>query len=413
MQARGTSAILCRRPATGRTVRDDDVANPHPLSGPEGAIASPGPVDDSVARWRRLAEAGRDVFLTLEQQGDRPRLSWVSGATGQVLGISAQTLRSLPDPLTLFAHPADAARVDAAVASALRDGQEATVAYRWRHAGMATAPWRLLRLRLLPSDGPAAQVDGHLAVIDDDAQVRRRMATAVDHEAAALAAREHAEGLRDHILVALSHRVRTPLAILKASSQTALDPPAALDDAQRDDLFRRMARASDALESLLTDLLDLPAGRLVDLSAPTRLHPLVEQIVARVLAADRQVLLDVPDDLEVMGGAGVLGRVLPHLLGNIERHTPPTTRTRLAARVRDRHDLVITVSDDGPGLPEHVTANLYEPFVSGDHGPNPSLGLGLAVAHHLVTGQGGRLALAPPDDAGVTWTIELPDAVAG
>lgn len=108
-------------------------------------------------------------------------------------------------------------------------------------------------------------------------------------------------------------------------------------------------------------------------------------------------------DVRIRGDREQLFRVFSNLVLNAEQ--AGAGNVSIAAR-RDGNRLVIEVADDGPGIPPHVQARLFQPFaLSGDAGGS---GLGLVIAREIVAAHGGTLTLAATGAAGTTFRIELP-----
>jgi C4-dicarboxylate-specific signal transduction histidine kinase len=116
----------------------------------------------------------------------------------------------------------------------------------------------------------------------------------------------------------------------------------------------------------------------------------------------------------VMGDPGQIGRALLALVLEAENallEVPGGGRLRVATAREERQDgawAVVVVEDDGPAIPDHLLARMFEPFVArdGQGGRGPSVGL--AAAHAIVETHGGRLSVANRTDRGVIYKVELP-----
>ena len=141
------------------------------------------------------------------------------------------------------------------------------------------------------------------------------------------------------------------------------------------------------------------------------LHALVEEVgdslglprdgVAWIIDMSVELLIDADRDQ--------LYRVLSNLCRNalqaIEQQEPSTGQIRVAAH-RDGKRVMIEVSDSGPGVPEKARAHLFQAFQGSAR--KGGTGLGLAVAHELVTAHGGIIRLRDCD-RGATFEVEIPD----
>jgi signal transduction histidine kinase len=90
-------------------------------------------------------------------------------------------------------------------------------------------------------------------------------------------------------------------------------------------------------------------------------------------------------------------------------HTPQGTGISVQAR-KEEKDLVIRVSDNGPGLPPDLLPRVFEKFVRADHAPTGGTGLGLAIVKGFVEAQGGKIAAENKLSGGAVFTIRLPQS---
>ncbi|WP_369373203.1 sensor histidine kinase [Promicromonospora sp. Populi] len=231
-----------------------------------------------------------------------------------------------------------------------------------------------------------------------------------------------------------SHELRTPLASIRGYAELVRRAP--------EDLPPTAARALDRIESegvrmteLIEDLLllaRLDAGRPLDRS-PVDLAALAVDAVMDAHAASpgHAWRLDLPgddagathtgamdedqDQLVVTGDESGLRQVLANLLANARTHTPPGTRVDVQL-VRDGDAVMLSVSDDGPGVPADLRPTLFHRFTRGDVARNRnggSTGLGLAITDAIVTAHGGTIAVhsdtaGESRSPGTTFTVRLP-----
>jgi len=225
------------------------------------------------------------------------------------------------------------------------------------------------------------------------------------------------ERLRNSLLSAISHDLRTPLASLVGLSDALglTEPP--LSAAQREvaDAIRDSALRMSAQVNNLLDMARLEAG-----AAP--LHrdwqPL-EEVVGSALAASSEALagrslhVNLPDDLPLLHLDAVLfERVLVNLLENAAKYTPSGSAITLGAEATTR-EVSLWVDDEGPGLPEGAQERIFEKFERGSRESSlPGVGLGLAICRAIVQAHGGRIQgsnrRAHGSIAGARFTIVLP-----
>jgi len=236
------------------------------------------------------------------------------------------------------------------------------------------------------------------------------------HVASALTARQASEQKVRRFVADASHELRTPLASIRGYAELTRRAPHELPP----DVTRSLGRIeSEAtrMTSLVEDLLllaRLDEGRELDRD-PVDLTLLLVDALSDAHAAgpDHEWVLDLPEEpVEVVGDAPRLHQVLMNLLANARVHTPEGTRVTAALRVdADAGSAVVTVADDGPGIPEDLQATLFERFARGDSSRNRatgSTGLGLAIVQAVVQAHGGEVTVrSAPGDTVFTVTLPL------
>lgn len=222
------------------------------------------------------------------------------------------------------------------------------------------------------------------------------------------------ERLRSTILSALSHDLRTPLTVIVGRADTLIDEARGSSEriAGLAEDIRRQAIAMSRLTDNLLDLARLQSGQV-------RLRmewQSVEEIVGAAVAQlqdrlhGRVLSIDLPADLPLVEFDAVLiERVLCNLLDNAVRHTPASAAIRITAGV-EPVGLWIGVDDEGPGLPEALWADVFEPFVRGPAARADGLGLGLSICRLIVEAHGGTVQAAPSSTTatGTSLRIRLP-----
>jgi two-component system sensor histidine kinase KdpD len=221
------------------------------------------------------------------------------------------------------------------------------------------------------------------------------------------------ERLRNSLLAALSHDLRTPLTSLMAQTESlahSTPPLAPTQRAMADMLREELVRTS----MLVTNLLDMARIESGDVKLRRQWQPVEEVIgsalrASRALLADHAVLTQVPADLPLIQYDAVLiERVLCNLLENAGKYTPPGTTVTIAA---GRHGmwLSIAVSDNGPGLPLGQEEAVFEKFTRGERESTlPGVGLGLAICRAIVGAHGGTIRAANQPQGGAAFTFLLP-----
>jgi two-component system, OmpR family, sensor kinase len=258
-------------------------------------------------------------------------------------------------------------------------------------------------------------------------QVGTALNDMLDHVENALAQREASESTMRRFVADASHELRTPLATIRAYAQLS-DRPEAEESEIRGNAALidvegvRMGALIDQL-LLLARLDALPA--LAQDEVDLRLLLAEAVLAARLAGPDHTWILELGEDAAlVRGDARDLRRVVDNLLGNARVHTPEGTTVRVRLdEVRTGDAAVpapvegsvrITVSDDGPGLPEAVRETVFERFARGETSRSREgggTGLGMAIARAVVEAHGGTITTAP--GPGATFVVTLPVAGPG
>lgn len=221
------------------------------------------------------------------------------------------------------------------------------------------------------------------------------------------------ERLRNSLLAALSHDLRTPLTSLVGLAESlALSKPP-LADAQLE-MARALQQETVRMATLVANLLEM--ARIESGAVHLNLQwQAVEEVVgsalriSRTLLAQHRVATRLPTDLPLVRYDAVLiERVLCNLLENAAKYTPPASTVTVAARV-DAGTLQVIVSDDGPGLPAGQEEAIFEKFTRGEReSAKPGIGLGLAICRAIVTAHGGTIGARRAPEGGVAIVVALP-----
>lgn len=212
----------------------------------------------------------------------------------------------------------------------------------------------------------------------------------------------------------ISHDLRNIL----ASAQLMSDRLAKSDDPAVRKLSPRLISALDRAIALSRDTLSFGGMEARKLShTPFPLRELVDEVLDDTASTHVAGVNDCPGDLTVNADRAQLYRCLFNLARNaVEAMLPAhvdaaaTNGGTLSISAQDAEGMVsIAIADNGPGLPEHARADLFEPF-KGSQKPGGS-GLGLAIAAEIARAHGGELRLVKSDADGTVFEISLPGAV--
>jgi two-component system sensor histidine kinase KdpD len=219
---------------------------------------------------------------------------------------------------------------------------------------------------------------------------------------------ERTESTRTALLAAVSHDLRTPLAVIRTAVDGLGSPDVDLDREDRDVLTAAIADSTYRLERLIGNLLDLSRLQTGAVRPALRAASLEEVVPIAVEPWLSDLALDVPEDLPLVHtDPGLFERVVANVVSNAVRHSPPGTKVLFtASAVRDSVEL--RVADTGPGVPDDRKATMFEPFQRLDDTSTGGLGLGLAVASGLATAVGARIAAEDTPGGGLTMVLTVP-----
>lgn len=246
-----------------------------------------------------------------------------------------------------------------------------------------------------------------------------QLALAVERDRMSLAASEarvqaQAEQVRSTLLSGVSHDLRTPLAAI-AGACSGLLRGDSLDEATRRQLLETIADEANRLTRLLENILQMSRLELGVTPAHMQWN-LLEEIVGSALVrtrrdlGDRRAEVSIPAELPLLLVDGLLlEQLFVNLLENAARYTPAGATVTISARPEGRW-LVVTVADDGPGLPPGSEERIFEKFERGvptaDSGRGS--GLGLAICRAVARVHGGTITAANRPAGGVQFTLRLP-----
>ncbi|NMN99230.1 sensor histidine kinase [Antrihabitans stalactiti] len=236
----------------------------------------------------------------------------------------------------------------------------------------------------------------------------------LDHVAAALSSRQASETRARQFVADASHELRTPLAAIRGYAELA--------QRERPDMSDKVAHAMSRVDSeakrmtrLVDDLLllaRLDFGRTLE-REDVDLSRLVLDAVsdAHIAGSDHDWKIDLPDEpVYVVGDAERLHQVLVNLLANARTHTGPGTTVTTTLRADDDGGVVLSVEDNGPGIPPELESEVFERFSRGDTSRSRragSTGLGLAIVAAVVKAHRGSIDVRSVPGRTV-FTVRLP-----
>jgi two-component system sensor histidine kinase KdpD len=266
--------------------------------------------------------------------------------------------------------------------------------------------------------GPALPAEDHRLVAAFVAYLEAAVAIHILQSQASTAAQlSAANDLRTALLAAVSHDLRTPLASIKASATSLLEPDVHWSREAELEFLRTIDLEADRLNKLVDNLLDmsrLQTGSLRLSKRPVGLDEIVPAALASLSRRADNVVIDVPETLcRVDADPALLERAIANIIENAVAHSPPDRTVRVeAAEVAGRVDL--RVVDRGSGIPVSQRDLVFQPFQRlGDTDSGSGVGLGLAVARGFLVAMGGELTLEDTPGGGITMVLSLPPASDG
>ena len=398
-----TSSLLARRMRAiadaARRYAAGDVSKPADDRGADeiGTVARA--LDDAVREMGRratelLPDRARieailggmiEGVLVVNEYG---RLQLVNDAARRMLKISAAPEGN--HYLEIVRHPQIAAQIGYALDGEARPGAELS---------LPMAPGATFIARSAPI--AASTTRGAVLVLHDITDLRK------------------ADQIRRDFVANVSHELRTPLTAVRGYVEALVD--GVTDPEQQRTFLETIARHTHRMERLVRDLLRLArldAGQETLERVPVHLDALFRSIEAELAVPIESRRQNVVHDIEadaatVVGDPSKLHDAMRNLLENATNYSPEDSTIVLAAR---RHDarIVITVTDQGPGIPEADLPRVFERFYrvdkarARDRKDPGGTGLGLAIVKHLVELHGGRVAAANRPSGGAVLTVDLP-----
>ena len=249
---------------------------------------------------------------------------------------------------------------------------------------------------------------------DEVAALARSFNQMADELAARARALEASDRTRRQLMADVSHELMTPLTAMRGYVETLTMPELQLDPQTRQRYMGIITDETHRLEQIIGDLLDL--ARLEGGMMLRRERADVEQLFERVAArheretTNRRITLMRHVDAaakSIVGDADRLEQALQNLAANALRHTPDMGQIRLTAE-RQGREVVLTVHDNGPGIPPEHLPLIFDRFYKADLSRKAAggSGLGLSIVKAIVELHGGTISVR--NDNGAVFEVRLP-----
>lgn len=198
-----------------------------------------------------------------------------------------------------------------------------------------------------------------------------------------------------------AHELRTPLATLRARLESRFSAQELGDVALE---IEQLARLVEQL-LCLARLDSQEQFQFAAFDAHAVALEVARELAPVALESEHYVTAATPDASVLTHGNATLTRlVFRNLIENAIQYTPAGTSITLSA-----DSVAVIIADDGPGIPAHVAASLFERFRRGPNASGPGAGLGLAIAKCIMERQGGRLSLDANAARGARFVMEFPE----
>ncbi|CDF84412.1 Sensor protein KdpD [Pseudomonas knackmussii B13] len=221
------------------------------------------------------------------------------------------------------------------------------------------------------------------------------------------------ERMRNSLIGAISHDLRTPLTSLVGLAEALVQAQPPLGGAHLE-LANGIRELTLRMNNLLNNLLDMARLESGAVELKRAWQPLEETIgsalaTCRLALGERQVEVALPADMPLVQVDAVLfERVLVNLLENAAKYTPPGTPIHIGAAAR-RKSFELWIDDWGPGVPPGREATIFNKFERGrKESAIPGMGLGLALCRTIIEAHGGSISASNRPGGGARFLITLP-----
>lgn len=369
-----------------------------------------------IALWKWIGSAAFLVLagclaqvLALSIMGDNVNYMFGDGGRGLVAALVAAAAFLVCESLLFFCpaylnHAEDEVWLRATLHSLSFYGTEAAVLLIGAlfSAAWTGGPWFVLLTVPI-------YLMTQRAVLHEPLKLRADSASVLTQKNAEL---EQANQFKSDLMGMLGHEIGNPLTSVMGYTEVGLE---ALDSG--DTVFARealgiVARGANQVQGVLNDVLALVASDRRALVAMPEVFPLAPRLHSAAAHQPPQArpVVECPDDLLAYAQPSHVDQMVANLLSNARKYAGGATR--ISAGRSDEHTVEITVTDQGPGIPENFRANLFERF-SRDAASARGIrgtGLGLFITRELARANGGSVELRETGPSGSVFAIQVPAA---
>jgi two-component system sensor histidine kinase KdpD len=227
-----------------------------------------------------------------------------------------------------------------------------------------------------------------------------------------------AERMRNALLSSVSHDLRTPLTVIAGSASSLVEGEKSLDSGTKQELAQGIYEEAKRLDRLVHNLLEMSRLQSGEAQFNKEWHVLEEVIGCALAQLDSQlrhhsVTINLPPDLPLVKIDDLLmERVVINLLENSMKYTPPGTAIEISGGIQGQ-EILVTISDYGPGLPVGAEERIFEKFYQAAPGSARGAGLGLTICRSIIEAHGGRIWAANRPGGGAIFSFTIPLAEGG
>ena len=224
---------------------------------------------------------------------------------------------------------------------------------------------------------------------------------------------KESERLNKTLLNCISHELRTPLATITGASSSLTDPGVAENKTARGILAGEIKTAAMRLNRLVENLLNMTrieSGGLTILKDWCDIRDLINSVTAELSEelSGRRVVVSIAEDIPLVKVDGVLiEQAISNIVLNAAQYTPPGTAITMGADF-ESGSLIVTVDDEGPGIPEDSLKKIFEKFYRAPGSRAGGTGLGLSIVSGFVMAHGGTVTVRNRPEGGARFTVRLP-----
>ena len=367
----------------------------------------------AAARFRTLVDQIPAIVYIDPLDPEFAAATYVSEHIVRMLGLPADEAARDPYWWVPLVHPDDHDRVMEESEAADREHSPFRSEYRMiTPAGREV--WVHDEAVLVPGeDGEPSYWQGVMHDISERKHAESELEQALTIERAAVERLREADEMKNTFLTAVSHDLRTPLSAILGNAVTLEhEDELGISSEDRHALARSLAARARQLTRIVTDLLDLDrlarAGTSLSRS-PVDMGELIRRCVSNIDLGDRTVFVEART-FTVAVDAPMVERIVENLLHNAEHHTPAGTTVWVRAIPAPDGGALLSVEDDGEGVPTGMRESLFRPF---ERGPSasphaPGTGVGLSLVASFAALHGGRAWVDERPGGGAAFHVALP-----